>query len=483
LPGHFSVEIPNDNKKDYRYNPSRALVDDNGNLLRAYFPEEMTRVIEISEGVLNPGKTNARDIPSFLFFDSRASDRPICPQVTIPAGTNKYYCGFRSLSTHLGDDGNLSGNYPDNPIALQNIIYLHSVLAIKEIQEKNHELPMTIVYQIGMNNNHMGIAALRICSITNPSQNEIMVINSLNGYSQWENAAVNGISDALKKATKADKEKNPKKIIITPNRHDGITQASCGMRGSCAGITAAMSCAITPYLSFADQEKLLVKYMRTLCGKENEAALRRDHQKLLVMSGSLDDANRKIATDVLSKSERHKGQLPELQKYWPQQEEELSKNQPEQEQIVPDQCHQEFNNAIHVLQDKIDDFKQRAHFDTDQRLKDAHKAAKTLYNALKNEGNHYFTKEPTSENYENFKKNCKEHIKEARGVLDEHRGWKKILFNVFAMIISAGVGYALAAGINIAIKGRFTFFSTDSSEKLYDIEEHVFKNHHPNLLP
>ncbi len=68
---------------------------------------------------------------------------------------------------------------------------------------------------------------------------------------------------------------------------------------------------------------------------------------------------------------------------------------------------------------------------------------------------------------------CKEHINDAREVLDQHRGWRKIVLNIFAMIITAGIGYAIAAGINIAVKGRFTFFSTDSSEKLADIEEQI----------
>ena len=99
-----------------------------------------------------------------------------------------------------------------------------------------------------------------------------------------------------------------------------------------------------------------------------------------------------------------------------------------------------------------------------------------LYIALQKEGNNFFTKAPTPGDYETFKSNCEGHVKDARQVLDHHRGWRKILLNIFAIIITAGVGYALAAGINIAIKGRFTFFSTDSSEKLSEIEEFIENN-------
>ena len=129
--------------------------------------------------------------------------------------------------------------------------------------------------------------------------------------------------------------------------------------------------------------------------------------------------------------------------------------------------HKQFNKAIHVLQEKMADFQ------SDPKLQEAHKAASKLYSDLEKQGKDFFKGKPSREDYELFKSNCEEHIKDARKVLDQHRGWKKIVLNIFAMIVTAGIGYAIAAGINIAIKGRFTFFSTDSSEKLSELEEHI----------
>jgi hypothetical protein len=297
------VQGSSENKKNYQYLP---LVDNKGNFLRAYYNTEMTRVIEISESAYSPEKTNAKDIPAFLFFDSN-NRIPYALQTTIPENINKYYCRLESYKEHKDDNGKLTGNYPDNPLAFRNIISVHLATAMKDLQEKNHPLPMTLVYQIGMNNNHTGTVAIRINNLTDPSKNEIMVINSLSGYRQWENAAIDGLSDVLKfKASEANKEKKPKTILITPEQHAGITQSSSDMRASCSAITAAMSCAISPDLSFADQEEKLVNHMRTLCGKENEVLLRRDHEKLLALPHPLDTQfNPDVTTDVLRQCKKH----------------------------------------------------------------------------------------------------------------------------------------------------------------------------------
>lgn len=309
---HFPVEISNRVKNEYRYKPSSPLIDEKGNFLRGYFVEELIHVIEISEKALNPGKTNAKDIPEFLFFDSEVGE-PICPKIIIPENTDKYYCLLRSFSGHLEENGNFSKNYPDTPQALQNIIFLHLTLMMKEIEEKNHPLPITVLYKLGMNSNHVGIAALRISNIADPSQNEIMLINPLGGYIDWETAAINGLSEAMQhKAKEGNKEKSPAKIIITPATYDRITQAPQGMRSSCSAITAAIACAIRADLSFIAQKENLVEYMRTLCGKENEAALRRDHQKLLSLLQFSNEADLTKATAFLMIFERHRNYLPTL---------------------------------------------------------------------------------------------------------------------------------------------------------------------------
>ncbi|CEG57061.1 hypothetical protein [Legionella fallonii] len=157
-----------------------------------------------------------------------------------------------------------------------------------------------------------------------------------------------------------------------------------------------------------------------------------------------------------------------------QRQVEACKEQPDPEQTICNEYHRDFNKAIDVLKQKMEEFKRDPDFEKNPKLQEAHKAANKLYNKLERTGNSYFTKEPSQEEYDNFKLCCKTHIDEARSVLNEHRGWKKILINVVAIIVTAGIGYAIAAGINIAMnKGKFTFFATDSSEKLDVIEEHI----------
>ncbi|CEG58389.1 hypothetical protein [Legionella fallonii] len=148
--------------------------------------------------------------------------------------------------------------------------------------------------------------------------------------------------------------------------------------------------------------------------------------------------------------------------------------QPKPQPVVLNKHHQEFNKAIDVLKQKMEEFKKNPDFEEDPKLQKAFNAANKLHNKLERAGNDYFRKEPSEAAYDKFARSCKSHINEARAVLDEHRGWKKILINVVAIIATAGIGYAIAAGINMAMnKGKFTFFSTDSSLKLDSIEEHL----------
>ncbi|CEG58223.1 Dot/Icm T4SS effector Ceg23 [Legionella fallonii] len=146
----------------------------------------------------------------------------------------------------------------------------------------------------------------------------------------------------------------------------------------------------------------------------------------------------------------------------------------EERPIASNKFHQDFIAAIEVLKQKMKDFKNNPDFEKDPKLREAYHATETLYKALDDEGQCYFNQQPSKEAYNNFRANCKTHINTAREKLDKHRGWEKILLNVFAMIVTLGIGYAVAAGVNVLMnQGKFTFFSTDSSTKLDDIEKHV----------
>jgi hypothetical protein len=125
-----------------------------------------------------------------------------------------------------------------------------------------------------------------------------------------------------------------------------------------------------------------------------------------------------------------------------------------------------FNSEVDELIKKISDFENKPEY------AEAHKAAIILHEELKQESKKYFTGNKSYANYNSFKTNCSLLINTARKDLDKHRGWSKILLNILAIICSAGIGYAIAAGINIAAnRGRFTFFSTDSSIKMNVIED------------
>ncbi|CEG58614.1 hypothetical protein [Legionella fallonii] len=135
---------------------------------------------------------------------------------------------------------------------------------------------------------------------------------------------------------------------------------------------------------------------------------------------------------------------------------------------VPSPAEKNYNENIGLLMQKISDFKDKP------ECQNALNAANILHDALKAEGEKYFSGELSKARYEEFKENCEGFIKTARLELDQHKGFTKILLNILAIVISAGIGYALAAGINIALnRGKFTFFSTDSSIKINSIEESI----------
>ncbi|CEK09619.1 hypothetical protein [Legionella hackeliae] len=129
-----------------------------------------------------------------------------------------------------------------------------------------------------------------------------------------------------------------------------------------------------------------------------------------------------------------------------------------------------FNDNIDLLHKKITAFSGKP------ECQDALKAANIVYDALMTEGKNYFSGAPSKERYTQFKNNCESYIKTARLELDNHRGCRKILLNILAIVLSGGIGYAFAAGVNIALnRGKFTFFSTDSSIKLNSIVDGINK--------
>ncbi|QMT60174.1 hypothetical protein [Legionella sp. PC997] len=252
----------------------------NNSHVRAYHPDEVMEVISKKDGL---GDQKQKEIPTLFFFDN--NQRPVVLDVSIPKEVNKFHC--RVMPPIIRDSNGTSDYDPtrDNPEGLKNILQEHSKMAMQNLKYSNppHSLPVTIVYHFGMDSStagHVGTVALRIDSFDDPSKNEIMVINSLDGYDAWENAAVRGIKQSC-----FNMSGEPTVHVIKPATYPqaNITQASKGMNGSCGAITAEMCCAISPNISFSQQKEQLVAYMSSICGERNEAQIRKQHHSLLHM--------------------------------------------------------------------------------------------------------------------------------------------------------------------------------------------------------
>lgn len=126
-----------------------------------------------------------------------------------------------------------------------------------------------------------------------------------------------------------------------------------------------------------------------------------------------------------------------------------------------------FLAKVALLEQKKEDFRD----DGPKADPKAYQAVDRLHRELLRTGRAYFETPPTVQSYDAFKNACKESVDEARQELDHHRGWKKILANILAFILTAGIGYAIAAGINFAIHRKQTFWSTDSSLRIDKIEK------------
>ena len=138
----------------------------------------------------------------------------------------------------------------------------------------------------------------------------------------------------------------------------------------------------------------------------------------------------------------------------------------------------EFNKHLASLKEKLDQFELKR---DEAPYEKAYQAMNTLYKGLEKTGSVYFSEPPTQAKYEQFKSNCNELFKDARPELETHRGLAKIIVNIVAAIVTLGVGYAIAAGVDMAMnKGRFTLFSTDSAKKVNDAEDAI-ESMRPNI--
>lgn len=81
-----------------------------------------------------------------------------------------------------------------------------------------------------------------------------------------------------------------------------------------------------------------------------------------------------------------------------------------------------------------------------------------------------------------FKKSCNDSIVAARPILEQHRGWKEILYNIALAIAGLVVGYVAAGFYNlITTRGQHFFFKcrTDSAKQI-DTMENIVEQVVPN---
>lgn len=145
--------------------------------------------------------------------------------------------------------------------------------------------------------------------------------------------------------------------------------------------------------------------------------------------------------------------------------------QPSQEMV------EHFNTQLKLLLDKNLKFYKRAlSNDKDtQKFWDAYLASYKLYDKLKTTSSAYF-KSPSKDGFIEFKKNCDQAIKNSRGILEQHRGFKQLLGNLALAIIGLGVFYGIAVGINyVNNKSLFFKFKTDSEKVVIGLEQSIDK--------
>ncbi len=129
-----------------------------------------------------------------------------------------------------------------------------------------------------------------------------------------------------------------------------------------------------------------------------------------------------------------------------------------------------FDNQLKELWTQVLDLKKRRDEKTVgsedyNKLDEAYDKANKLHGIFQKSGQKYFNKEIS---YAEFKKTSDDAIKDAKPVLEVHRGWKELLANIALIVVSL---------IRSAYHGKMTFFQfdTESMKKVNAVEVSVNK--------
>ena len=130
--------------------------------------------------------------------------------------------------------------------------------------------------------------------------------------------------------------------------------------------------------------------------------------------------------------------------------------------ISIDQLKQSFDDQLELIKKKEKVLRQDGYTD-------AANAAKLLHQKITHSFNNTLPN-----NAEQFKKECKDAIDEARPQLENHRGWKLALH--YLMLTATGIGVLLVLadmGHKVATGKHLSFFKTDTAQKVSDLEKMV----------
>ncbi|WP_133127603.1 hypothetical protein [Legionella nagasakiensis] len=143
-----------------------------------------------------------------------------------------------------------------------------------------------------------------------------------------------------------------------------------------------------------------------------------------------------------------------------------------QANVVADPAEQKFMDQLLILHTKASELEHKAERDRATYELAAHNA-RALHTDLSNAMAAY-RQNKNAATYQIFKRTCDAAIKVARPELEKHRDYNYILANIGFAVLGMGMGYLAAGLINLAVNGRFLFFSeTNSISKVNELEKHL----------
>ncbi|ETO92219.1 hypothetical protein [Legionella oakridgensis] len=143
-----------------------------------------------------------------------------------------------------------------------------------------------------------------------------------------------------------------------------------------------------------------------------------------------------------------------------------------QANVMADPAKQKFMDQLLILHTKASELEHKAEKDH-ATYGLAARSARALHTAL-SDALEVYRRNENAVTYQAFKRTCDDAIRTARPELEKHRDYNYILANIGLAVLGLGVGYLAAGLINLAVNGRFLFFSeTNSISKVNELEKRL----------